>query len=89
MKIKEIRRTTVDTLRATCIRQNWFTRADNEEYYKFLTTYGRKQNLTKLDIYKAAKEVEKFSRIDADRDTASIMYEIADACFTCYEIEEE
>lgn len=49
--IKEVRRISADKLRALCIKENWYTRGDNEDYEHLLFDLaGRKENITTDDV---------------------------------------
>ena len=54
---KEIRKITASSLRALCIRQNWYTAGDNDEYSHLLYDLaGNKENLSTADIIEIATD---------------------------------
>lgn len=75
----ETRTITVYDLQNLCIRRHWFTRADCEEYGEFLTNAADIENITTQDLANMAAVVERYSDTDG-MDTASIMWELNEAC---------
>lgn len=82
--IKEFRTVTTRELRNLCIRRNWFTCGDNEDYEK-LMQYSYKENLTTKDLEEMANIIVEFSEeenlefFDPETD---VMFELASVCIT-------
>ena len=54
---KEIRVIRASSLRALCVRQNWYTAGDNDEYgHLLLDLAGSKENLSTADIMEIAAD---------------------------------
>ena len=75
----ETRTITVWDLRDLCIRRNWFTGADCEEYDEFLTKAASMENITTEDLADLAAVVEQYSDTDG-MDIESIMWELNRSC---------
>ena len=87
-KIKEIKKLSFESLRALCIKNNYYTMGTNEEYSKMLAvTY--KENITNKDIYNTAIDIINHSdltdraksygmSITSNEFIECIMYEIAE-----------
>lgn len=56
MKFKAVRKMSRDDLRRLCIRENYFTRGDNEEYEELLSMLNDNPKMTK-DLYKEIAEI--------------------------------
>lgn len=64
---KEVRRISPDKLRALCIKENWYTRGDNEEYeHLLLDLAGHKENITTDDVCEIAQDIINHSDLLAD-----------------------
>lgn len=90
MKITETRRMSGFDLRSLCIRNDWFTRGDCAAYDKFLNLSGNgEKNITTADLYEMALTVEHYSdpAVLDGMDTESIMFSLAQICYTTFEIE--
>lgn len=90
-KIKEVNRTNMSDLYCLCVKEQWFTRAFNDTYTKFLTKWDKKgqKNLTKKDIYEMALEVMEYSDLPYEYEVQDVMFLIKkEAVTTLYEIEE-
>ena len=75
---KEIRTLTAYSLRALCIRQNWYTAGDNDEYSHLLYDLaGNKENLSTADIIEIAADIMEHSELDADCTIESVAFEVA------------
>lgn len=82
-RFTETRTITCEDLRNLCIRRNWFTGADCEEYDEFLSRAARMQNITTEDLADLAAVVEQYSDTDG-MDTEDIMWELNRACNVCF-----
>lgn len=82
---KEIRQVGMCELRALAIRKNWFTKATEEEYAQYLN-YANCDNITSDELVEMATLVKEYSDAD-DQEYTSIMFEIAQVCFTFFEEE--
>lgn len=76
--MKETRKLDMYDLRTLCIKHNWYTRGDNEEYGNLLTFANDCDNITTEDIVKIATNIHEHSEIGE--------YEIPDICFAIAEI---
>ena len=98
MKVKATRFMRMDDLRNLCIRNDWMTKMNNDQYSEFLTMYGNGDNLADNTILTMAMVVAKFSdfkkygydpidnRIEI---LESVMFEIANTAHTTYELMED
>lgn len=78
---KEIRTLTAYSLRALCIRQNWYTRGDNAEYEHLLYDLAdSKLHLTTEDIIEIAEDIAAHSNLQDGYDVAGIAWEVNRAC---------
>lgn len=75
----ETRTITCEDLRALCIRRNWFTGADCEEYDEFLSKAASMENITTEDLADLAAVVEQYSDTDG-MEREDIMWELNRAC---------
>ena len=74
---KEIRTLTAYSLRALCIRQNWYTRGDNAEYEHLLYDLAdSKPNLPTQDIIEIAEDIAAHSHLQDGYDVAGIAWEV-------------
>ena len=95
MSYKESRTLQASELRTLCIRKNWYTCGDNDEYYAL---FGRLRS----GFQAAEMTTEKLAEIAADihqhsderdckdgylPDIPGIMFELAKICDTCFEEE--
>lgn len=62
---KEIRIISAESLRTVCIKYNWFTKGNNEQYAKFLKL-ADVPNVTTKRIAKMAEMVKQYSNTDMD-----------------------
>lgn len=75
---KEIRKIHASSLRALCIRQNWYTAGDNDEYSHLLYDLaGNKENLSTADIIEIAADIMEHSDMSADYTIESVAFEVA------------
>ena len=75
---KEIRKITASSLRALCIRQNWYTAGDNDEYSHLLYDLaGNKENLSTADIIEIATDIMEHSDMSPDYTIESVAFEVA------------
>ena len=74
---KEIRTLTAYSLRALCIRQNWYTRGDNAAYEHLLFDLAdSKPHLTTQDIINIAEDIAAHSDLQDGYDVAGIAWEV-------------
>lgn len=86
MKFKEIREFKEDSIRTMCIRHNFYTCGNNEEYTALLSKESLKPT-TKV-IAEIAVDIIRHSEVD-DYPIESMMYVIAKECVeTFYEAQE-
>ena len=70
---KEIRKVRASSLRALCIRQNWYTAGDNDEYNHLLYDLaGNKENLSTADIIEIAADIMDHSDMSVDYTIESV-----------------
>ena len=75
---KEIRVIRASSLRALCVRQNWYTAGDNDEYgHLLLDLAGSKENLSTADIMEIAADIMEHSDLDDDCTSESVAFEVA------------
>lgn len=83
-RYKEIRTLTAYNLRELCIRQNWYTCGDNDEYEHLLYDLAaNKPNLTTEDIIEIAEDIVAHSDPRDLRecyDIGGIAWEVNRAC---------
>lgn len=82
--MKEFRQLSKSDLRSLCIRQNWYTLGNNEEYNKMFGM-TEKANLTTEDIVEIATDIKEHS--NTNHDITSICFEIARICYSLFEEE--
>ena len=75
---KEIRVIRASSLRALCVRQNWYTAGDNDEYGHLLLDLAvSKENLSSKDIMEIAADIMEHSDLDDDCTIESVAFEVA------------
>jgi hypothetical protein len=75
---KEIRKISASSLRTLCIRQDWYTAGDNDEYGHLLFNLaGDKENLSTADIIEIAADIMAHSDLDDDCTIEEIAFEVA------------
>ena len=75
---KEIRKISASSLRTLCIRQDWYTAGDNDEYGHLLFDLaGDKENLSTADIIEIAADIMAHSDLDDDCTIEEIAFEVA------------
>ena len=86
MKFAEIRTVSASNIRKLCIKNDWYTRGDNEQYeHLLLNLCDWKENLTTEDIVEIAEDIIAHSEIEADGRTEaeiieSVAFEIMRVC---------
>lgn len=79
----EERKMFADDLRRLCIRNNWFTRGNNDEYDTFLNM-AKKENITTDDIVELAEQIIEHSELAEEETITSIMFELASICHSLF-----
>lgn len=75
---KEIRKISASSLRTLCIRQDWYTAGDNDEYgHRLFNLAGDKENLSTADIIEIAADIMAHSDLDDDCTIEEIAFEVA------------
>ncbi len=75
---KEIRKITASSLRALCVRQDWYTAGDNDEYGHLLYDLTQnKENLSTADIIEIAADIMAHSDLDDDCNIENVAFEVA------------
>lgn len=76
----EVRIISAEDLRALCIKEDWYTCGDNEEYdHLLLDLAGRKHNITTDDIVDIATDIIEHSDLDISEDGLfeAVAYKVA------------
>lgn len=85
-KYKEIRRLEASALRALCIRKDWYTRGDNDEYgHLLLDLAGNKPHLDTGGIIAIAEDIAAHSDLEEGCTIGDIAFEVARACYVTFE----
>lgn len=93
MKIKETRYMNSSDLRKLCIEHDWFTRADNEAYSKFLNMTrkrtGESAPMTANRLLDMALVVQQYSDPETyeGMDLEGIVFSLCEICYSCFRIE--
>lgn len=91
MKFTETRILDSSKLRATCIKNDWYTCGTNEEYSnlfaKLHDEYGCPENMTTEKLAEIAEDIWQHSRV-TDYTITTVMFELARACYTYFDIAE-
>ena len=83
---KEIRRLSPSALRALCIRQEWYTRGNNDEYgHLLLDLAGNKPHLATDDIIAIAEDIAAHSDLTDGWTVEAIAFEVARACTVTFQ----
>ena len=83
VELTRIRRWSANSVREACIRNNLYTRGDNEAYSAMLDRVDRNQPTTKA-MYLAAKDIAEHSR---DQSITNVMFILERECvITTFEI---
>lgn len=82
MKVKENRIISPTSLRSLCIKYNWFTRGNNEEYEKLFQMIDEKDNLTTNDIEIIADYILQHS--DTSDDLLDVCTKLANIFYTYF-----
>jgi hypothetical protein len=78
---KDVRKVSEDGLYRLAIKEQWFTRATNEEYGNWLD-YSLFDEISVNDIEDMAKMVMEYSKLDEGMEMESIMFLIErEACY--------
>jgi hypothetical protein len=86
MKIKETRKLYRDDIRHLCVKQNWYTCGDNDDYSSILNYVDCLENVTAWEIGIIATDIKEHS--ETEYLVESICFEIARICRSHFEIEE-
>lgn len=79
-KYTETRKMHRDDLRSLCIKHDWYTHGNNEEYSALLDMTGLE--MTTLNLVKIAEDIKAHS--DTEYEITSILFELAETCFTVF-----
>lgn len=84
---KEVRRIRAESLRQLCIKEDWYTSGDNEEYGHLLYDLAdSKENITTDDVCEITQDIINHSDLLAE-DFEHVAYEVMKIA-TCYLVEE-
>lgn len=88
-KFREVRTVSASDIRKLCIRNNWYTRGDNDQYEHLQNDLcEQKDNLTTEDIVEIAEDIIAHSEIEHycsnDELIASVAFEIITRAASVY-----
>lgn len=81
MKIKETRKMNSYDLRELCIKRDWYTSGDNEEYSNLLDMTAHRMTTKKLQ--QIAEDIKFHS--DTPYEITDIMFELSQICCSYFE----
>lgn len=85
---KEIRKLDFYDLRKLCIKRDWYTGGNNDEYHNMLQM-AKKENITTDDIVEIATDIYSHSQLEdgysMKEHIENICFEIAGICNTFFE----
>lgn len=84
VKLTETRYLNPRDLRSLCIRRDWYTRGTCAQYDNLLEAVRKTPDMTTGNLYIIAKDILDHS--NTDQDLTGIMYDLAEACVTTFEI---
>lgn len=91
MKFTETRTMSASKLRALCIKNDWYTCGDNEEYSRLFDRLtdccGFPENLTTEKLVEIATDIWEHSDI-TDYTIETVLFELARACYTYFDVAE-
>ena len=83
---RETRRLSPSALRALCIRQDWYTRGDNDEYGHLLLDMAEHMpHLATGDIIAIAEDIAAHSDLTDGLTVEAIAFEVARACTVTFQ----
>ncbi len=94
MKIKELRWIDLDNLRALCIKHDWFTCGDNDEYDELFQMvrkhWDRRESLTPARLLKIAQYIVKYSEPSTYEilGLSGVVFCLSEISHSCFDIEE-
>lgn len=90
MKIIETRTLTPSKLRLLCIKNDWYTCGDNEDYEKLFDrltdVYGCAEHLTTEKLVEIATDIWEHSDITGYT-IETVLFELARACTTYFDVD--
>lgn len=94
LKATERRFIHMEDLRALCIKRNWMTLSNADQYDKFLCRWGQVENLDPSKILSMAREVFNLSEVDEvygedytiEEILSAVMFDIADGCTSTFSV---
>ena len=85
-RYRETRKLSAHELRALCIRKNWYTKGDNDEYQHLLLDLAEnKENLETADIIAIAEDIVNHSELEPGYDLESVAFEVVRQANTFFE----
>lgn len=84
--IMETRKLYSGDLRQLCIKKNWYTCGDNQDYEKLLSASNNCDNVTPEFIVQVAMDIIYHS--NTDYPLTSVCFEVAEICHSFFEIKE-
>lgn len=82
--MRECRRVHASNLRALAIKENWFTKADNDTYSKWLTMKEDLDSLHTGDIAQLAQMVIDYSNLDSEMTITEVCFLIAKETYSVF-----
>lgn len=79
---KESRVINATAIRSLCVKNNWFTLGDNEDYDTLLSYGFSGKEITTDEIVEMAEIIKEYS--ETDMEITSIMYELGKICTTVF-----
>lgn len=84
-KYREIRKVRGSDLRNLCIKNNWYTKGDCEDYERLLGELSTaKGNITTADIIEIAEDIANHSELEEGWDIESIAFEVGKLAFSFF-----
>ena len=79
---KETRKMPMDRLRNLCIKYNWYTHGNTEEYNNLLTM-TKVENITTETLVEMANNIFEHSKVDYE--VTTILFELSLICYSIFE----
>lgn len=80
--MKETRKISMYNIRNECIKNNWYTKGDCDDYDNILTFANDLENATTDDLETIATDIKTHS--ETDYEIESIMFVLANDCCTTF-----
>lgn len=88
----EIRKLNSDDLRTLCIKEQWYTRGNSDEYCELLSSVDKMENVTTDNIVEVATDIYSHSDFEDDKADGytieeillNIMFKVGRICITIF-----